>query len=112
MKRITETYKKIIQKGFISSELELERVLIIERKLRLLSSENIEFKEARKQLRIIIKKYENTNWNSESEISDYKIKENDHAEFIAEQERLFINKRKEIIKALRSLKNVLKKIIK
>ncbi len=94
----TETYKKIILKGFISSELEFERALVIERKLRLLSAENIEFKEARKQLRTILKNYEKTNWNSELEISDDKIKENDNAEFIAEQERLFVVKRKEVIK--------------
>ena len=94
----TETYTKIIQKGSISSELEFERALVIERKLRLLSAENIEFKEARKQLRTIIKAYEKKNWSSESEITDEKIKESDIAEFIAEQEQLFIMNRKEVIK--------------
>lgn len=94
----TETYKKIIQKGSISDELELEKALIIERKLRLLSPSNPEFKEVRSQLRQIIKNYEKKNWNSESEISDEKIKESDNAEYIAEQERKFILKRKEIIK--------------
>jgi antitoxin component HigA of HigAB toxin-antitoxin module len=94
----TETYKKIIQKGSISDELELERALIIERKLRLLSSENIEFKEARTKLRQLIKDYEKSNWSQESEIDDKKIRESDNAEFIAEQERLFILKRKEVIK--------------
>jgi antitoxin component HigA of HigAB toxin-antitoxin module len=95
----TETYKKIIQKGSISDELELEKALIVERKLRLLSVENPEFKEVRTKLRQIIKEYEKNNWSSDSEISDEKIIESDNAEFIAEQERMFILKRKETIKA-------------
>lgn len=94
----TETYKTIIQKGSISNELELEKALIIERKLRLLSDSNPEFKEVRTQLRQIIKEYERKNWSAESEISDEKIKESDQAEFLAEQERKFVQKRKEIIK--------------
>lgn len=94
-----ETYKKILQKGIISSELELERMLVVERKLRLLGEENPEFKEDRKHLRAIIKAYEKTNWSSQSEISDEKIKESDTAEYIAEQERQFLDKRKEIIKS-------------
>lgn len=94
----TETYKKIIQKGFISDELELEKALIIDRKLRLLSKENSELKEVRIQLRKIIKEYEKNNWSSNSEISDKKIIESDIAETIVEKERLFIYKRKEIIK--------------
>ncbi|RRJ87141.1 helix-turn-helix domain-containing protein [Flavobacterium macacae] len=93
-----ETYKKIIQKGSISDELEFEKALILERKLRLLSVDNPEYKEARLKLRQIIKEYEKSNWSSESEITDEKIKESDNAEFIAEQERIFILKRKEIIK--------------
>lgn len=94
----TETYTKIIQKGSISDELELEKALILERKLRLLSAEKPEYREIRKKLRQIIKEYEKTNWSSESEITDEKIKESDNAEFIAEQERVFILKRKQIIK--------------
>lgn len=94
----TDSYKKVIQKGFISDELELEKALIIERKLRLLSADNSELKEVRTQLRQIIKDYEKKNWNSDSEISDEMIKESDNAEYIAEQERKFLLKRKEIIK--------------
>lgn len=95
----TETYTKIIRKGSISNELELERALIIERKLRLLVSENPEYKEIRNQLRLIIKDYENINWSKNSIISDQKIAENDSAELIAEKERQFVAKRKEIMKA-------------
>lgn len=94
----TETYNSIIEKGFISDELELEKAFIIERKLRLLSSKNPEYKEVRFKLRQIIKDYEKEHWNSDSEISDDKIKESDTAEYIAEQERQFTLKRKKIIK--------------
>lgn len=95
----TETYTKIIKKGSISSELELERALIIERKLRLLVSENPEYKEIRSQLRSIIKEYEKNNWSEDSIISEEKLQESDSAEFTAENERQFLTKRKEIIKS-------------
>jgi len=95
----TQSYLKTIQKGFISNELELEQALIIERKLRLLAKENPELAESRIQLRAIIREYEKSQWSSNSIISDKKIQESDAAEIIAEQERKFVVKRKEIIKA-------------
>ena len=95
----TQSYLKIIQKGSISNELELEQALIIERKLRLLAKENPELAESRTQLRAIIKEYEKANWSSDSIISNKKIKESDVAELIAEEERKFLANRKEIIKA-------------
>ena len=93
-----EIYTKIIRKGFIADELEFEKALILDRKLRLLSKDDAELKEVRKALRALIKDYEQKNWSSGAEISDEKIKESDIAEYIAEQERLFILKRKQIIK--------------
>lgn len=95
----TQSYLKILQKGSISNELELEEALIIERKLRLLAKENPELADSRIQLRAIIKEYENTNWSSDSIITDKKIQENDAAEILAEQERLFLANRKKIIKS-------------
>ncbi|MGB1283227.1 MAG: helix-turn-helix domain-containing protein [Polaribacter sp.] len=38
------------------------------------------------------------NWSAESKISDKKLRESDIAELIAEKERLFIQRRKELIK--------------
>jgi transcriptional regulator with XRE-family HTH domain len=95
----TQSHLKILQKGFISNELELEQALIIERKLRLLTKENPELAESRTQLRAIIKEYEKVNWSADSTISDKKIEERDAAELIAEQERKFLANRKEIIKS-------------
>lgn len=94
----TENYIKIINKGFISNELELEQISIIERKLRLEGKNNPEYNDERKKLRQIIAVYENENWNSNTPISDEKIKENEVAVFIAEKESAFILKRKEVVK--------------
>lgn len=95
----TQSYLKILQKGSISSELELEKALIIERKLRLMIKENPELSESRNQLRAIINDYENLNWSKNSIISDEKIEESDLAEIIAEKERKFLATRREIIKS-------------
>ncbi|QBN19234.1 helix-turn-helix domain-containing protein [Flavobacterium nackdongense] len=95
----TQSYQKILQKGFISNELELEQALIIERKLRVLSKENPELAQSRTQLRAIIKEYEKVIWNKDSKITDKKIQESDAAELIAEQERQFLANRKKIIKS-------------
>ena len=95
----TPSYIKMIQKGTISSELELEQALIMERKLRLLAKQNPELAEIRKQLRAIIKTYENLIWNKDAIVSDEKMTESDLAESNAENERLFFAKRKKIIKA-------------
>lgn len=95
----TQSYLKIIQKGFISNELELEKALIIERKLRLMINENFELSETRNQLRAIIKNYENINWSKNAIITDEKIKDSNLAEFTAEKERKFLATRKEAIKS-------------
>lgn len=93
-----QTYKAILKKGYISNELELERAFIIERKLRLMISEDPKYKEIRKQLRSIIKEYETKNCSNDSIITEEKLKESDYAELLAEKERLFLAKRKEIIR--------------
>ncbi len=90
--------RKILKAGVLSNELDLERAQILDRKLRLLTKEHPELTEDRKRLRVIIKLYEKTNWSNESTISEAKIKESDDAEFIAEQERVFLENRKKIIK--------------
>ena len=95
----TQSYLKILQKGSISDELEFEKALIIERKLRLMVKENPELAESRNQLRAIIKDYEKLNWGSDSIITAEKIEKSDTAEIIAEKERQFLANRKEIIKS-------------
>jgi len=95
---------ELIENGEILNELDFERALIADRKLRVLAKENPKFKSDRKKLRDLIEQYENKNWSSESDISNKKLRESDLAEMIAEKERLFIQRRKELIrKKLKSL---------
>jgi len=89
--------ENVLEAGKLKNELEYERALIADRKLRVLCKENSRLKPVRKQLRDIIEKYEAKNWSS-SEIDEVKLKESDLAELIAEKERQFIYHRKELIK--------------
>jgi transcriptional regulator with XRE-family HTH domain len=96
--------KELLQNGAIRNELELERALIADRKLRILSKKDSTFKELRSNLRDLIEEYESKNWSGNSKISDKKILESDVAELVAEKERLFIQKRKNLIRT--KLKNM------
>lgn len=96
--------EKLVENGSITNELDYERALIADRKLRLLSKENSHFKTLRQKLRDLIELYENSEWNNVESVSNEKILESDKSERIAEAERLFIDKRKqEIRKRLKEL---------
>jgi antitoxin component HigA of HigAB toxin-antitoxin module len=96
--------EKIVEKGIITNELDYERALIADRKLRLLAKENLHFKNLRTKLRDIIEKYESDEWNDVGKIDDNKLLESDKAERIAELERLFLeNRKQEIRKKLKEL---------
>ena len=90
--------KNVLRRGFISDEIEFERVLILYRKLRLVKENRPELAESYNHLRVLIKNYEEENWNNETEITEDRINESDTAEFLAEQERLFLKQRKQLIK--------------
>jgi len=89
---------QLIESGKIQNELDFERALIADRKLRVLSKEHPKFKSVRKKLRDLIEQYENKNWSTNSRVTDNKIRESDMAELIAEKERLFIQRRKKLIR--------------
>lgn len=95
---------QLIESGRIKNELDFERALIADRKLRVLSKNDSKFKSLRKKLRDLIEEYETQNWSSDSRISEKKLKESDVAELIAEKERLFIKRRKELIR--KKIKNL------
>ncbi|MCC9072033.1 helix-turn-helix domain-containing protein [Flavobacterium sp. F-65] len=95
--RIMKTHfdiENIVEKGVITNELDYERALIADRKLRLLAKENFHFKNLRVKLRDIIEKYENSEWSDIDAIDDNKLIESEKSERIAELERLFIENRK------------------
>lgn len=77
----------LLESGKIENELDFERALIADRKLRVLSKEDPKYKIIRKRLRDLIEVYENKNWSSKLEITEGKIHESDIAELIAEKER-------------------------
>ena len=77
--------EKVLEFGKLRNELEYERALIADRKLRILSKENYRLKPLRKKLRDLIEQYEDKNWSSNSEISELQMRESDLAELIAEK---------------------------
>jgi len=90
--------KKILKKGILTSELELERASMLDRRLRLLIKEFPELAEDRKKLRDIIIAYEDLHRKGQ-EVTAEKIRESDLAEQIAENERVFIHHRRNLIKS-------------
>lgn len=76
---------KILKKGFLDSELEFQRASIVDRQLRLLIQTDSGLADGRKQLRTILKAYEDQYWVN-TEITDQQVAESDLAVQIAEQE--------------------------
>ena len=87
----------LLNSSSIGDELDYERALIFDRKLRLLSKENPKFKPIRKKLRDLIEDYETANWSNDFP-SEEKLRDNETASRIAEQERQFIHDRKNLIR--------------
>ncbi len=90
--------EKIVENGIINNELDYERALIADRKLRLLTKDNLHFKNLRARLRDIIEDYEKSEWNDVDKIDDTKLLESEESEYLAEQERLFLENRKQAIR--------------
>jgi len=90
--------EKIVEKGIITNELDYDRALIADRKLRLLAKESIHFKNLRTKLRDIIERYETSEWSDIDKIDDHKLSESEKSEHIAELERQFIENRKQAIR--------------
>lgn len=68
---------KMVESGAIANELDYERALIADRRLRLLSKESLHFKELRSKLRILIGQYEDTEWADVDKIDEQKLLESD-----------------------------------
>jgi hypothetical protein len=90
--------EKVLSSGKLRNDLEYERALVADRKLRILCNQNTKLVPLRKNLRDLIERYEKQHWSSDTAISDSKIRESDLAELIAEKERQFVQKRKGLIK--------------
>jgi len=88
----------ILKKGGLSNELDYERALVAERKLRLLAKEDAQFTTMRNQLRELLETYELVEWSAPASIDDRQLIQSEKAEFIAEQERQFMETRKRTIR--------------
>jgi transcriptional regulator with XRE-family HTH domain len=71
---------------------------VAERKLRLLAKEDALFTTMRQQLRELLETYELGEWSDPSSIDDRQLIQSEKAEFIAEQERQFMETRKRTIR--------------
>lgn len=89
--------EKLVGKG-ISNEMDYERAMVADRKLRLLAKESTHFKNLRAKLRLAIEEYEAKEWSDVNQLTESKLLESDKSERIADFERVFIEKRKQAIK--------------
>ena len=87
----------------LDNEYDLQKALLLDRKLRLLSKEDATLKPIHDKLFDLIQAYESENWSDIAIITDKQIKETETAEQLVEIERDFINQRKEVIR--KRLKN-------
>ena len=90
--------EELIKSGSITNELDYERALTADRKLRLLAKDNDYFKKQRKKIRDLIEAYEKNEWNNVDNIDENKLIESEKSEYIADLERDFLEKRKQIIR--------------
>ena len=86
--------EELIAAGRITSELDYERAMVADRKLRLLGKTSMYFKGLRLKLRNLIEEYEKTNWSDHKAVTKKRLRESERAEENAAAERLFIEKRK------------------
>ncbi len=90
--------EKLVENGSITNELDYERALIADRKLRLLSKESIHFKNLRQKLRKLIEEFEISEWSNVEDLTEEKLIESSKAERIAEFERIFMETRKQEVR--------------
>ncbi|UUC45732.1 transcriptional regulator [Flavobacterium cerinum] len=90
--------EQLVEKGVITNEMDFERALIAERKLRILSKDSLHFKNLRKKLRDLLEAYERKEWSDLEKLTDEKMAESDLSEKLAEKERIFIENRKQLIR--------------
>ena len=87
----------ILKAGIISSEIEHERAVMFYHQLRLIVPKHPELTDKLSALEGLIQSYEEKNWSGE-DIPDALIAESDAAEVAVDQERIFLTRRKELIK--------------
>ena len=89
----------ILKVDELNNELEFERATSIHGKLRWMVKDDRSLEPVHSHLLSLIEKYESAHWNNESEITDSQILESDLAERFISAESIFVQKRKQLIKA-------------
>jgi transcriptional regulator with XRE-family HTH domain len=92
-----EEIRALLKRGAIGDELELQRAMIADRNLRLLSKENPSLKQLRSDLRALMREFEKAHWADIDKVSNQQMEDSETAEKIAEAELRFIQQRKELI---------------
>ncbi len=82
----------------LDNEYDLQKALLLDRKLRLMVKENPDLKPIHDKLFYLIQDYEEKKWSDSDNIPDNQFNEAETAEQIVEIERKFIIQRKEIIR--------------
>jgi len=82
----------------LDNEYDLQKALLLDRKLRLMSKEDESLKPIHDRLFDLIQAYESENWSDSESITDKQIEEAETAEQLVEIERNFIHQRKEVIR--------------
>lgn len=87
----------------LDNEYDLQKAVLLDRKLRQMIKDDDSLKPIREKLRGLIQDYEEENWSDDKLITNDQIVETEKAEFLIENERKFIQERKEAIR--KRLKN-------
>jgi hypothetical protein len=82
----------------LDNEYDLQKALLLDRKLRLMVKENTDLKPLHDKLFRLIQDYEEKNWSDSENISEKQFDEAETAEQLIEIERKFIAQRKEAIR--------------
>lgn len=90
--------REIVNIQQLDDEYDLQKALLLDRKLRLMVKENVELKPIHDKLFQLIQDYEQRNWSDSENISEKQFDEAETAEQLVEIERKFIAQRKEAIR--------------
>lgn len=82
----------------LDNEYDLQKALLLDRKLRLMVKENPDLKPLHDKLFELIQNYEEKNWSNSENIPEKQFAEAETAEQLVEIERKFIAQRKEVIR--------------
>ncbi|SMO33215.1 hypothetical protein SAMN06265379_10180 [Saccharicrinis carchari] len=82
----------------LDNEYDLQKALLLDRKLRILAKENVDLKPLHDKLFQLIQDYEERSWSDSDNITDKQFDDAETAEQLVEIEQRFIAQRKEAIR--------------